>query len=130
MHNVKDTKQQSLSPGAVAEASKCLQGNRSFHSPYARIESNVRIEPDSPKPRSEMTMNPQATSELASFREYLDQRISDGESDLKPEVVLRDWRETQDSLQGIRRGLADADAGRVRPADDLLNELRARLTRR
>jgi len=75
-------------------------------------------------------MNSQATSELASFRKYLDQRISDGESELKPKVVLRDWRETQDSVQGIRRGLADADAGRVRPADDLLDELRARLTRR
>ena len=75
-------------------------------------------------------MNPPATSDLTSFREYLDQRIADGESELTPEAALRNWRELQESLQSIRRGLADADAGRVRPAADLLDELRARLARR
>lgn len=75
-------------------------------------------------------MNPSATSELTSFREYLDQRLADGESELTPEAALRNWRELQASMQSIRRGLADADAGRVRPAADLLEELRARLARR
>jgi predicted transcriptional regulator len=75
-------------------------------------------------------MNPSATSELTSFREYLDQRLADGESELTPEAALRNWRELQESLQSIRLGLADADAGRVRPAAELLDELRARLARR
>jgi predicted transcriptional regulator len=69
-------------------------------------------------------------SELCSFREYLDQRIAGGEVELTPENALRDWREMQDSLQSIRRGIADADAGRIRTAESLLDELQTRLVRR
>ncbi len=75
-------------------------------------------------------MNSSATSELTSFREYLDQRIADGESGLTPENALRDWRERNETVQSIRRGIADADAGRQRPADELLEQLRTRLARR
>ena len=75
-------------------------------------------------------MNSSATSELTRFREYLDQRISGGEVELSPEDALRDWRDLQESLQSVRRGLADADAGRMRSAESLLDELRTRLVRR
>lgn len=75
-------------------------------------------------------MSSPAISELFSFREYLDQRIASGEAELTPENALRDWREMQESLQSIRRGLADADAGRIRTAESLLDELQARLVRR
>lgn len=74
-------------------------------------------------------MSPSAISELSSFREYLDNRIAEGESELSPEQALSDWRELQESVASIRRGLADADAGRIRPAEDVLEELRAKLTR-
>ena len=60
-------------------------------------------------------MNPPATSELTSFRQYPDQRLAGGESELTPEAALRNWRELLESLQSILRGLADAAAGRVRP---------------
>jgi hypothetical protein len=76
------------------------------------------------------TMSSPAISELRSFREYLDQRIAGGEVELTPENALRDWREMQESLQSIRRGIADADAGRIRTAESLLDELQARLVRR
>ena len=75
-------------------------------------------------------MSSTATTELTSFRDFLDKRIADGESELTPEAALRVWRERQETVHAIRRGLADADAGRVRPADDLFEELRARLARR
>lgn len=75
-------------------------------------------------------MSSLATSELSSFRDYLDQRIAGGEVELTPENALRDWRELQESLQSIRRGIADSDAGRVRTADSLFDELQARLVRR
>ncbi|MEJ7592273.1 MAG: hypothetical protein WKF77_12045 [Planctomycetaceae bacterium] len=75
-------------------------------------------------------MSSSAISELSSFREYLDNRIADGEAGLSPEQALSDWRELQESLVSIRRGLADADAGRIRPAEDVLEELRARLTQK
>ena len=75
-------------------------------------------------------MSSPAISELCSFREYLDQPIAGGEVELTSENALRDWRELQESLQSIRRGIADADAGRIRTADSLLDELQARLVRR
>ena len=74
-------------------------------------------------------MSSSAISELSSFREYLDNRIADGEAELSHEQALSDWRELRESVASIRRGLADADAGRIRPADEILEELRARLTR-
>ena len=75
-------------------------------------------------------MSSPAISELFSFREYLDQRIAGGEVELTPENALRDWRELQESLQSIRRGIANADARRIRTAESLLDELQARLVRR
>jgi hypothetical protein len=75
-------------------------------------------------------MSSPAISELFSFREYLDQRIAGGEVELTPENALRDWREMHESLQSIRRGIADADAVLIRTAESLLDELQARLVRR
>jgi predicted transcriptional regulator len=72
-------------------------------------------------------MSSPAVSELSSFREYLDNRIADGETELSPEQALSDRRELQESLASILRGLADADAGRIHPADEVVEELRARL---
>lgn len=75
------------------------------------------------------SMSSPAVSELSSFREYLDNRIADGETDLSPEKALSEWRELQESLASIRRGLADADAGRIHSADEVFEGLRAQLTR-
>jgi|GEM_PF-2278649 len=75
-------------------------------------------------------MSSTASSELTNFRDYLDKRIADANSELTPEDALRGWREQQNTVRAIREGLADADAGRVRPAEDLLDELRARLAHR
>ena len=36
-------------------------------------------------------------------------------------------RERAEAIDGIRRGLADSDAGRVRPAAEVFAEMRARL---
>ncbi len=74
------------------------------------------------------SMSSSAISDLSSFREYLDNRIAGGDAALSPEQALSDWRDLQETLMSIRRGLADADAGRIRPAGDVLEELRARLT--
>lgn len=75
-------------------------------------------------------MSSPALSELQSFREYLDRRITDGDVELSPENLLREWREMRESMQSVRRGIADADAGRIRTAESLLDELQARLVRR
>ncbi|MFO0975980.1 MAG: hypothetical protein U0996_06250 [Planctomycetaceae bacterium] len=75
-------------------------------------------------------MSSPALSELQNFREYLDRRIADGDIELSPENLLREWREMRESMQSVRRGIADADAGRIRTAESLLDELQARLVRR
>ncbi len=75
-------------------------------------------------------MSSPALSELQNFREYLDRRIADGDIELSPENLLREWRDMRESMQSVRRGIADADAGRVRTAESLLDELQARLVRR
>lgn len=74
-------------------------------------------------------MSIETVTELQNFRQYLDQRLTDGSQELSPEEALRDWREHQQTIQSIRRGLADVEAGRTRPAVDVIEELRARLTR-
>ncbi|MBL8814200.1 MAG: hypothetical protein JNM43_28790 [Planctomycetaceae bacterium] len=48
---------------------------------------------------------------------------------MSPECVLREWRDMQETVQSVRRGIADADAGRIRTAESLLDELQARLVR-
>lgn len=72
-------------------------------------------------------MSSSAISELSSFQEYLGNRIAYGEVGLSPEQALSDWCELQESVASIRRGLADADAGRIRPVEIVLNELQTRL---
>ena len=42
-------------------------------------------------------MSSSAISELSSFREYVGNRIADGEVGLSPEQALSDWRELQES---------------------------------
>jgi predicted transcriptional regulator len=46
---------------------------------------------------------------------------------MSPEQALALWREHEESLAAIREGLADVEAGRTRPADEVLRELREEL---
>lgn len=58
------------------------------------------------------------------------QQIAGGEVEPTTENALRARREMEESLQSIRPGIADADAGRNRTAACRLDELQARLLRR
>ncbi len=75
-------------------------------------------------------MSIETVSELQNFREYIDQRLTSGSERVSPEDALRNWREHQQTMQSVRCGLADVEAGRTRPAVDVIEELRSRLTRR
>jgi hypothetical protein len=66
-----------------------------------------------------------------AFREFLDATLSGPGNSLTLEECLGLWEhenapeeEREETLDAIRRGLADADAGRVRPAREALAELR------
>jgi predicted transcriptional regulator len=61
---------------------------------------------------------------LASFHQFIgDQLASESASQISPEQALALWREFEQSLAAIRDGLADEEAGRMRPADEVLREM-------
>ena len=66
-----------------------------------------------------------------AFRDFLDAQLSNGDSALTLDEAIGLWEaenasheEREETLVAIRTGLADADAGRVRPAREALAELR------
>jgi len=68
------------------------------------------------------------TSTLESFHQFVGQQLAATTAEpMSPEQALALWRERQESLAAIREGLADVEAGRTRPAEDVLRELRAEL---
>lgn len=65
--------------------------------------------------------------ELNSFHRFATERLSESEVELSIDELVIEW----DSLRNrdrinaaIREGLADIDAGRTRPADEVTEELR------
>ena len=67
------------------------------------------------------------TNNLAEFHEFVGRQLQHPEaSQLSPEEALVRWREHQATLAAIREGLADIDAGRTRPIEELLGELKTR----
>ena len=67
-----------------------------------------------------------ANSELESFHQFVGDRLRNGCAEVSPEQVLARWRERNATIESVRRGIADVDAGRTRPADDVLAELRSK----
>lgn len=66
-------------------------------------------------------------AEIEDFQSFVRRRLQAGESSLSLEDCLRLWRAEQEraaTLAAIREGLDDIAHGRVRPADEVLRELR------
>jgi hypothetical protein len=70
--------------------------------------------------------------DLQAFRDFVIDQVERG-ADLSPADALSLWEyenqgddEREDALRAIRQGLADVDAGRVRPFEEFDRELRAR----
>jgi len=68
-----------------------------------------------------------------AFRDFLDARLANGEATLTLDDALEIWehenqteQERDETLEAIRRGFADVEAGRVRPAREAISELRRR----
>lgn len=65
---------------------------------------------------------------LENFHQFLGQQLaSEAAAQMSPEQALALWREREESVAAIREGLADVEAGRTRPAEDVLRELRAEM---
>lgn len=65
---------------------------------------------------------------LANFHHFVGQQpASEAAAQMSPELVLALWREREETLAAIRESLADVEAGRTYPAEEVLRELRAEL---
>ena len=73
---------------------------------------------------------PTAFEELAAFQQFAVQKVDAGEAQSLEELFDL-WRiehptpeEQAEIHEAIRQGLADVEAGRYRPADEVMRELR------
>ncbi len=65
--------------------------------------------------------------DLDNFHRFATERLSNGEADLTIDDLVIEWdsRRNRDEINAaIREGLADVDAGRTRPANEVTEELR------
>lgn len=65
---------------------------------------------------------------LASFHHFISQYLAEHEAgSLSPDQALQRWKEHEATLAAIQSGLDDIHSGRVRPANEVLTELRKQL---
>ena len=76
-------------------------------------------------------MGTERRDDLKSFHEFVGEQLANGGALLTPDEVLELWElqnpsedQEQETVEAIRRGLVDVEAGRVMPAREALAELR------
>jgi hypothetical protein len=70
------------------------------------------------------------TNDAKAFHDFLGARLANGGASLTLEECLDLWEidnqtdeEREETLRAIRQGLADVEAGRTRPAEDVIRDL-------
>jgi hypothetical protein len=74
-----------------------------------------------------MTVN---QNDLDSFHDFATNLLSDSESTLSLEEVVKKWRaerELSAAIESVRRGIADAEAGYLRDLADVDERIRSEL---
>ena len=70
----------------------------------------------------------QLHTELETFHQFLSEQLASGNKDLSPEEFLRLWRTRQrehdETIEAVKEGVADMEAGRTRPLADVAEEIR------
>jgi predicted transcriptional regulator len=72
-------------------------------------------------------MSMQSPTDSEAFYEFLGQTLSHGDRETPPESLLRKWRaqrEYEETVEAIREGMADIEAGRCRPFEEFAAEMR------
>jgi predicted transcriptional regulator len=79
------------------------------------------------------TMASDRANDLQAFKSFIDEKLANGGADLTLDEALARWEfensseeEREETRAAIRQGLADIDAGRVRPFEDFDREFRAK----
>ena len=70
-----------------------------------------------------MGMFPQPRSALQDFHAFIGRELAKDGPVPSPEECVLLWRERCEVLAAVREGLADVEAGRTRPMEELLAEL-------
>ncbi|MFQ5730881.1 MAG: hypothetical protein ACE5KM_02885 [Planctomycetaceae bacterium] len=68
-------------------------------------------------------MPTETQTELQSFHSFVAEKLQNGGLELSPERALALWRERRETIASVERGLEDVDAGRVKPAREVLERL-------
>jgi hypothetical protein len=74
-------------------------------------------------------MSMQSPTDAEAFYEFLGQTLSHGERETPPEALLRKWRakrEYNETVEAIREGLAQMEAGLGKPLEEFDREFRER----
>ncbi|MDR3620737.1 MAG: hypothetical protein P4L85_15400 [Paludisphaera borealis] len=73
-------------------------------------------------------------NDLPAFKAFLDEKLSNGGANLTVDEALALWeienqtdQEREETLEAIRRGFADLEAGRTRPFEEFDREIREKL---
>lgn len=67
------------------------------------------------------------TSTLENFHRFIGEQLQmNAAVRMSPEQALALWRDQQETVQAIREGLADVDAGRTKPLEQFRREIEAR----
>ena len=70
-------------------------------------------------------MSMSTNSDLESFHLFIGEQLQAGGAPRSPEQILAQWRDRVETIASVQRGLDDVDAGRTRPAHEVLEELRS-----
>jgi hypothetical protein len=75
-------------------------------------------------------MATERANDLRAFRDFATEKLSNGGAEMTLDEALGLWEaenqtpeELEDTLRAIREGLADVEAGRVRPVEDVVRDL-------
>jgi predicted transcriptional regulator len=81
--------------------------------------------------REDLNMGTERVDDIHAFRDFLDEQLANGGVYLTPAQALDLWEiqnasedEEHEVIEAIKRGFADIEAGRVKPAREALAELR------
>ncbi len=73
-----------------------------------------------------MPMKPERKAQLEAYAERHGQDAITALDDLLADYFASDQQEYQEAVEGIREGLADMEAGRMSPADEVFERLRVK----
>lgn len=72
-------------------------------------------------------MNAHETSPLERFHRFVGEQLHSGAAvSLSPEEAVVLWRERQETIEAVREGLSDVEAGRTKPLDEFLRDFASR----